>query len=200
MKKLWALLLLIVFTVQAQKKEAVYKKLAQFTCDCAKKKDLSTVTELDLGLCIFSSLNQISDKEKKEIDYNPDDKTALSETLAENIGIEMAIICPDVMTAISEKNNFEEPQITEEETDVLSMKVTYVSRTTQEFITIEVLKDDNQKEHFIWLFPFTGDTLLIKDKIDKGDKLEVFYREQQFFDPKTHAYAIYKEIVEIRML
>lgn len=200
MKKLWIVFLFVACTFQAQKKEDVYKKLAQLTCDCASKKDVNSLTELDLGLCIFSSLDQISDKEKKAIDYNPDQKTDISDEMAEKVGIEMLITCPDVISAIAKRSSLDEAEEEVEETDIVSTKGTYVSQTANEFITIELLNEANQKENFIWLFPFSGDTLLIKNKIDKGDKLEVFYREQQFYDAKTRAYVVYKEIVEIRML
>jgi hypothetical protein len=65
---------------------------------------------------------------------------------------------------------------------------------------LTIIDESNTKREFIWLFSFGGDSLFIKDKIIKGDKIEVFYVEQQFYDPKTKTYKIYNEITEVKLL
>jgi hypothetical protein len=40
----------------------------------------------------------------------------------------------------------------------------------------------------------------LKEKAVKGDKIKVYYVEQEFFDPKTNSYQKYNEITEIKLL
>ena len=195
MKKLLMLLLVLPLGLAAQKKEAVYKKLASTTCDCASKKDPNQLTETDLGICIFESLDKLEDKEKKAIGYNPDKKMETIEKIAESVGLEMAVICPNVFSKLGQ----EEEGATEEAVDTF-VTGTLESITSNEFKTIHVMDENNASRAFIWLFSFDGDTLFIKNKVVKGDKLEVHYREQEFFDPKTNSYQKYNEITEIKLL
>lgn len=199
MKKMLLLLLFPLLTM-AQKKEVVYKKLAALTCECATNKGPAKITETELGFCIFESLNAISDKERKIIDYNADKKSASLERIAENVGVEMALTCPKVFSNILDEEAAME--VVEEAAEVIqsSHKGAFQSMVSNEFNTITLIDESNTKREFIWLFSFEGDALLIKGKVEKGDKIEVFYTEQQFFDPKTKTYKIYNEITEVKLL
>ncbi|HLP63273.1 hypothetical protein [Flavobacterium sp.] len=200
MKKL-LLLLLFSIAMTAQKKEAVYKKLAALTCECATNKGTEKLTETDLGLCIFESLGMLDEKDRKAIGYNPDKKSTSLERIAENVGVEMALLCPKVFSNILDEAA-DEYAAEDEVVEVIasSHKGSFESMTSAEFNTITITDESNTKREFIWLFSFVGDTLFIKDKIVKGDKIEVFYTEQQFFDPKTKTYKIYNEITEVKLL
>lgn len=194
------LLLLFPLLTMAQKKEVVYKKLAALTCECATNKGPEKITETELGFCIFESLNTISDKERKVIGYNADKKSASLERIAENVGVEMALTCPKVFSTILSE---EEGGMTEEvveEAIASSHKGTFDAIVSGDFNTVTLIDESNTKREFIWLFSFEGDALFIKGKIVKGDKIEVFYTEQQFFNPKTKTYTIYNEITEVKLL
>ncbi len=196
MKKLLMLLLALPLGIVAQKKEVVYKKLANVTCECASKKDPNEITETDLGICIFESLDKLNEKERKIIGYNPDKKMETIEKVAESVGIEMAVICPKVFTKLGE----DEEEAAVEEVEDTFVTGTLESISSNEFKTLHVIDENNAKRAFIWLFSFDGDMLFIKNKVVKGDKLEVHYREQEFFDPKSNSYQKYNEITEIKLL
>jgi hypothetical protein len=198
MKKLLLLLFFPVLVI-AQKKEEVYKKLAALTCECASNKEGDKLTETDLGLCIFESLGMLSDKEKKIINYNADSKSKSIEKIAENVGVEMALICPKLFTKLMDDDPESTGEVVEEVISS-SHKGTFDTIVSNEFNTITIIDESNTKREFIWLFSFEGDTLFTKGKIVKGDKIEVFYQEQQFFDPKTKTYKIYNEITEVKLL
>ncbi|WP_162126852.1 hypothetical protein [Flavobacterium phycosphaerae] len=191
------LLFLFPVLLWAQKKEAIYKKLATYTCDCVGGK--KEVTDVNLGVCIFEALGQLSNKERRNIDVNQDDKMKAIQNIAESVGIEMAIICPDVFAKIAE-NKAEDTAISDEDELDLFYTGTFESMATQEFNTIILLDEKNEKQEFVWLFTFEGDNLFIKNKIVKGDKLEIHYRQQDFFDPKQNKYRIYNEITSIKLL
>jgi hypothetical protein len=191
------LLLLLPALLYAQKKEAVYKKLATYTCDCVSGK--KEVTDVNLGVCIFEAIDHLSNKERRSIDVNPDDKMTAIQNIAESVGIEMAIVCPDVFTKIAENKASENSVDDEDEMD-LFYTGTFESMTAQEFNTIILVDEKNEKQEFVWLFTFDGDNLFIKNKIIKGDKLEIHYRQQDFYDPKLNKYRIYNEISSIKLL
>lgn len=195
--KLKLLLLLIPLALTAQKKEIVYKKLANSTCECITTKE---VTDINLGICIFEAINKLTDKERKTVNVDIDDKMASIEKIAESVGLEMAVICPDVFVKIAKESDTEETFVAEEDELDLFYTGTFESIATVEFNTIYLLDDKNVKQEFIWLFSFDGDNLFVKNKIVKGDKLEVHYRQQEFFDPKQSKYRIYNEITSIKLL
>lgn len=193
--KLNLLLFLLPIAVMAQKKEMVYKKLATSTCECITPKE---VTDINLGICIFDAINKLTEKERKTVNVDIDNKMASIEKIAESVGLEMAVICPDVFLKIA-KDDTEEPPLVEEELD-LFYTGTFESMATVEFNTIYLLDDKNIKQEFIWLFSFDGDNLFVKNKIVKGDNLEIHYRQQEFFDPKQNKYRVYNEITSVKLL
>lgn len=183
--------------LMAQKKEIVYKKLATSTCECITPKE---VTDINLGICIFEAINKLTEKERKTVNVDIDDKMASIEKIAESVGLEMAVICPEVFVKIAKESDTEETFVAEEDELDLFYTGTFESIATVEFNTIHLLDDKNVMQEFIWLFSFDGDNLFIKNKIVKGDKLEIHYRQQEFFDPKQSKYRIYNEITSIKLL
>nr|WP_294773539.1 hypothetical protein [uncultured Flavobacterium sp.] len=195
--KLKLLLFLMPVVVMAQKKEVVYKKLATSTCECIATKE---VTDINLGICIFDAINKLTEKERKTVNVDIDNKMASIEKIAESVGLEMATICPDVFLKIAKENDTEGNYVAEEDELDLFYTGTFESITSVEFNTIYLIDDKNVKQEFIWLFSFEGDNLFVKNKIVKGDKLEIHYRQQEFFDPKQNKYRIYNEITSIKLL
>ena len=187
---------LMPMVLLAQKREAVYRKLATSTCDCVSEK--KEVSDVNLGICIFEALDHLSNKERRIIDINPDDKMTSIKKIAESIGLEMAVVCPELFAKIAE-NKIPEDSESDDELD-LFYTGTFDGMTTQDFHTIFLMDDKNEKQEFVWLFSFEGDNLFIKNKIVKGDKLEIHSRQQEFYDPKLSKYRIYNEITSIKLL
>jgi hypothetical protein len=194
MKKMTLLFVLLTTYSFAQKKEVVFKKVATLTCECVTAKQAEKLSDADFGFCILGSLNKLTPKEQKIIGYDTSDKSEISDDIAESIGIEMALVCPEVFS----KMETEEEEV-EAEPDLV-FTGTFSSTVTNEFNTVKVTDENKVTKDFIWLFPFDGDALLIKKKIVAGDKIEIRYREQSFFDPKTNDYKNYLEILEVKLL
>lgn len=195
MKKIFLLLLLPTFLF-AQKKEEIIKKLANFACECTK--DKTEVSETTLGLCLLESVGKLSDKEKKTIGFTSGKESESIKSIAEDIGIQMAFVCPDVFSKLQTSDEVAEEEYEEE--PALSFTGTFEIMTTNEFNTIVLINDAKEKKEFIWLFAFEGDSLLIKNKIAKGDKIEVEYAELEFFDAKSKTYKVYNEISYLKLL
>jgi hypothetical protein len=196
MKKTLLLLLFPAFTF-AQKDAIVYKKLADQTCSCIISKNKEKIAEMELGLCVLASLGKLSEKEKKAINYeNGSDNL---DSVSEKIGMEMVSVCPEVFSNMLQTESTEETPTEELAPDPTATGI-FQSIVSNEFKTISIIDEANQKRDYIWLFPFDGDALLIKNKIVKGDKIKILYREQNFFDPKINDYRMYNEILEIELL
>lgn len=198
MKK-FLLLFLIPITVLAQKDVVVYKKLADQTCTCITSKNKEKVSEMELGICVLASLGKLSEKEKKNINYEAGSDNL--EKVSERIGMEMVSICPEVFSSMLESEEAAVVDSVAEEVPDPSFTGVFQSITTKEFKTIEVFNDlDTKNREFIWLYAFDGDAMFIKNKIVKGDKIRILYREQSFFDPKLNDYRIYNEILGVELL
>lgn len=195
MKKLIILFILIPVTTFAQTKDEVIKKIATLTCECSDKS--AEINDTSLGLCIFEAIGKLSDKEKKAANIDPADPTSGIDKIAESVGYAMVSVCPKVFITL-DKNKKDNPDTAVEEPS-LTFEGTLESISNSDFTKITA-KSGVDKKEFIWLFTFEGDSLLLKNKIDKGEKIEVSYREQQFYDPKTKAYKTYNEITGLRLL
>lgn len=195
MKKIF-LLLLLPTVLFAQKKDEVIKKLANLACECTKEK--TEVSETSLGLCLLESVGKLTDKEKKVIGFTSGKESDAIKKIAEEIGTQMAFVCPEVFTKLQSEEATEEEEYEEE--PALSFSGTFEVMTSNEFNTIVLINDAKERKEFIWLFPFEGDSLLIKNKISKGDKIEVEYSELEFFDAKTKTYKVYNEISFLKLL
>jgi hypothetical protein len=192
------LMFLFPVLVFAQKEEVIYKKLANQTCDCVKAKNTEKISELELGICVIGSLGKLSEKEKKVIKYDTSSDSSLDK-VSEQVGMQMVSICPDVFSSMLQTESPEETAVEDVAQDP-SISGVFQSITSNEFKTVIIFDENNQKKEYIWLYPFDGDVLLIKNKIVKGDKIKILYREQNFFDPKTNDYRIYNEILGIELL
>lgn len=194
MKKIF-LLLLLPTVLFAQKKDEVIKKLANLACECTKEK--TEVSETSLGLCLLESVGKLSDKEKKVIGFTSGKESDAIKKIAEEIGTQMAFVCPEVFTKLQSEETTEEEY---DEEPALSFSGTFEVMTSNEFNTIVLVNDSKERKEFIWLFSFEGDSLLIKNKISKGDKIEVEYSELEFFDAKSKTYKVYNEISFLKLL
>lgn len=201
MKKITLLLLVVSFSVFGQKKEAVYKKLATLTCDCASNKESSKLTEMDLGICIFEALDKLDAKEKKAIDFSPEKKTENLETIAENIGLEMALKCPSIFAQLKNFGQDNEQPFVETSSVAPFSEIGVITEIAgTDFKIIRMKTTSELSKEFIWLDSFEGDVLLLKNKIVKGDQVEIHYSEQEFFDAKSASYKKFNKITAIKLM
>lgn len=200
MKNIQLLILFLPLILLGQKKEAVNKKLANLTCDCAEKKAKEkNLTSYDLGICIFDALDQLDVKDRKTISYNPDKKIETGIDIAKSVGVEMAIICPKYIKITKE----EEPPVMIDSTQAVpinTIKGSIDSMVSNGLQFIYIIDDNHLKKEFLWLEAFEGDSLFIKGKAAVGDTIEIHYTEKNYFDPKENSYRKYNVITSIKLL
>ncbi|MDI9310108.1 MAG: hypothetical protein QM535_07830 [Limnohabitans sp.] len=197
MKKNIIITFLTLYSVfgYSQNKEEILQKLAKNSCDCVNKKNSPQITDIDFGICIIESLSTLNEKEQKVIGYNPKDGVKAIEKLTEPIGIQLALTCPQVLTQIKDKKG----------KSLMDDDLTSHSGIVEEIIVgdfkkIRLKSDKNEVLEFLWLFKFSNDSVLLNNKVIKGDKVEITYTIENLFDAKTNTYKSFNIIKEIKFL
>lgn len=197
----------IVFTVlvtlmslhgSAQKKEVIYKKLGDKTCECAMRKGAPNIGDVELGLCILEAVNSLDAKEQKTMGIDPNKKMESIEKIAEGVGIEMAMTCPQVFQNMKDDDGT--PLFENGNTNTFTTSGSIEEITSGEFKTIKLKDESGMIREFLWLRQFEGDSLLIKNKIAKGDKVEIVFFEETFIDVKSNTYRAFNTIKGIKLL
>lgn len=184
MKNLTLLFLLIISFVSHAQED--YKKLAQQTCDCVSKKDLTNATkksiEMSLGLCLLEVIQQ------NNIDIQITDAPAMR-SFGEKVGIQMAPICPSVFSILAE-----EESTTKIQTMTAIGKIKSIDDKNFLFVT---LKEKEGKEiQFVWLRYFNGSDEFVSDpKKLVGKQVTIEYQNTECYLPKAKGYFAQKEIV-----
>ncbi len=189
MKKL---ILLFCLLISALANAQDYQKLAQETCDCINKKDLTGATsksiEMALGFCMLEVI------QKNNIDIEITDSEAMG-SFGEKIGLQMAILCPSIFGGL-----VEESLEGEDDVEVLSLSGKIKSIEDGDFLFL-ILKEESGKEtRLIWLRYFSGsDDYLTDPRKLIGKKVVVKYQSTECYLPKAKGYFAYKEITELKM-
>jgi hypothetical protein len=189
MRKLFfSCLFFVVLAGQAQ--DDIYKTIAKETCDCIAKRNIDAAkraeVEMALGLCMLESINA------HKIDIEVSDETAMAK-FGEQVGMQMAPICPTVFNAFIESEEETQPEIFE-------LSGTVKSIESGEFLYV-IFKEVSGKEHkLLWFRYFPGsDDFKDNPKGLIGKKATVYYHDIECYFPKMKAYYNTKEIVELKL-
>ncbi|MDN5201796.1 hypothetical protein QQ008_10495 [Fulvivirgaceae bacterium BMA10] len=192
------LLLIAFFLVgSAASAQDVIEKIAKGACDCLDEVDDSAdinKMQMELGLCIIK-IAQPYEKELKEqhnFDFSAIDGPT-GERLGQMVGIKMATLCPDVLMKLS--SAYAEDESNEEEQYVYG-KIKSIE--DKQFVTFHLEDSDGKMVKLLWLdfFPNSNkiaskyETLLNKD-------VDIYYKEQELFDPRIKEYIKFKVITDI---
>ena len=183
---------MLTLPMLAKAQDEIYKKVAQETCDCITQKDLSGATkksiEVALGLCMLESVQT----NKIEIDIT--DNTAMRR-FGEKVGVQMAPICPNVFTILSDDDSANDDASSE----VFTVAGKVKSVDENEFMFITVKEETGKETRMVWLRHFKGsDEYLSNPRQLVGKKVTVKYRSIDCYLPKAKGYFAYKEIVEMQ--
>jgi hypothetical protein len=199
LKKTFLLLgTLFVLTFENQTLKAqddVIDKIATETCDCVKDLDFNLPTDqlqMQFGLCILKVAQPYQKELKKSynIDLNNIDGK-YGEELGRLVGLKMVAVCPEYLVKLSGmEQNEDESNATEK---VFRGKV--ISIDENQFVTFQVENQDGKTSKFIWLkfFPMSKDLeSKYKKLVDK--EVEVYYTEDEYYDPRIIEYKTFKII------
>lgn len=186
-KSLLLILLLLPLLVWAQED---YKGIAQETCECIQKKDLSSATkksiEVALGLCMFEVI------QARNIEVDMSDGDAMRK-FGEKVGMQMAPICPDIFVKLSDESEKTAPANE-------SVTGTIKSIEEKEFLFVTVKDQSNKEVRIVWLRHVEGaDEFLTDYKKLIGKKVTLTYQNLELFNAKAKGYFGYKELLMIQL-
>lgn len=167
-----------------------YKGIAQETCECIQKKDLSNASkksiEMALGLCMFEVV------QARKIEVDMADGEAMRK-FGEKVGMQMAPICPEIFAKLADEAEEAAPA-----TESVSGTVKSIEEKEFLFVT---LKDQNNKEvRLVWLRHVEGADEFLNDyKKLIGKKVTLTYQNLELFNAKAKGYFGYKELLALQL-
>lgn len=199
MKTNIAILLLLfssAFFSQKLSKQELGIKLAEKSCECANKEEISKDNfEMTLGLCIIESIKAY----EKDVDkyYGKDviSNEKKMEELGYDVGKEMAKTCPTVFKYMFSDDVTDEAVAEEEPDAIILGKLTEVK--SEQFLTFSVKEETGKMNHFILLSSFENSFLLTDKVLKINDTIEVSYYELELYDAKLAKFVSYKVVTDI---
>ena len=170
-------------------------KIAQVTCDCVEKKDISSMDQetmtMELGFCMIgyfgSDIGAMEDMGLKMTDQ------ASMQAFGEKVGLKMVNKCPNIMMKLGMMSM--EEQTTEETVMVSTItgKITGFEGDDLSYVLLEA--DGGRKIKLLWLDYFDGADML-KNSIGKTATFE--YESFEFYSVKMEDYIARKVIVGVK--
>jgi hypothetical protein len=194
-----ALFAILPFLATAQT-DKDYEMVAEGTCNCAAKKDLKRLTKdeatVELGLCMLSALEVLSEEARKKFDFTNTEK---AHGLGEKIGLKMVVKCPKVMSAIVPML-LDDDAKTPATPEPLKVEGKVKQVIEGDYVTV-VLVDHSGREHkLIWADHFAGEAPFIANPQDlKDKKVAIGYQSVEKYVPKMHDYYSIKQIVQLEV-
>lgn len=165
-----------------------FDKMAQETCACINKHDLSKLTKDDietkLGLCMIEAASN------QNYDIDTTDPEA-GRKFGEKVGAKMATICPKVFVYL-----LDEDRTPAEPTKKIAGTIKKIVEGEFNYL---IVKDSNGREvKFIWLRYFKGSEELLENisKLE-GKKVTIAFEEIECYSPQAKTYLVLKEIREL---
>jgi hypothetical protein len=196
-------LLLFAFNVKAQNKtkEEVTALMAEDTCKCIAKKNMSKSDKMEdkemaLGLCLFESFNAHKSKSKYHSKKTMND----IEEIGEDVGFVMATMCADDFLSIFSSEELVEI-VADDEEDINEGLIIEVELTAihNDAVSYIEAKDDFSKSHkFLITDEFEGYELLKKSNF--GQSFAITFKEVEYFDLSEKQYIIKKVITKVEAL
>ncbi|WP_276498462.1 hypothetical protein [Pontibacter litorisediminis] len=202
-------LLLICFTVALfivspkVQGQAYMDAIADETCGCLNEFMSSGETrnvEMRIGACLLKAAGPYEKQLKKDYGIELTNLSSQGEKLGEMLGVKIATRCPDSFMAMMEL--MEKGQ---EAKEVALEEKTYEGTVTgvndQQFIVFTIKDASGKASSFYWLSFFTSDLGSGNNyKEVKGKKVQVGYREEEFFDPRINEYKKFNVITSLKSL
>ncbi|WP_338763778.1 hypothetical protein WAF17_20405 [Bernardetia sp. ABR2-2B] len=203
MKKILLFLLLSVMSfstfAQNDDKQAIKEKIAEQTCECIENSDIDledkAAIEAQFGACILQAIGANEDAVVKlDLDFSSEETM---HSFGREIGLLVAGKCPSIFIGLA-KQKLEDKNKKESTISTISGAIEKVEEG--EFVVI-IVKDDNGRSHKLYWLDFFENADQLKDnyKSLKGKKLEVSYKEQEYYHPKLQDYSTIKVMTKIEL-
>jgi len=176
----------------AQKdKDKAYERMAQFVCECVNNKgeDLKNATqsqfEMAFGVCLFKAYNQdVEYYKNKGIKLNTDDNAM--ESLGEEIGMKMAVYCPEMLMSMA-AFYMDDEDIVEAAEELLRINGFIATVEEGTFYTLIVKGEDGRTYKMLWLTYVNNHDLLLEAVTNKKTYTFTYY-ETEMYDNRINEY------------
>ena len=192
MKKLFTLFAILFMLTNVHSQEFI-EKLAQETCTCLEGKSTEGMTqsqkEMQMGVCMFQGIG----KYKQEFDAYKKNQNLGDidlESFGEEVGIEMAVICPSFILSYVDSDYFSE-EVPDYSLEVELGKINSIEKIQFNNVKLEIC--DGSVLKFLWLWDFEGSEILIKEQF-KNKWINVFYSNLMLYDSEKKTYINYKVV------
>ena len=191
MLRLFIAIVFILFIHPLIGQDAELDVLAQETCDCIGKKDISSMDQekvsIELGFCIMESINAKPSDFRDKLNVNITDQAGM-QALGEKIGLKMAIKCPEILMAVAGTS-------TEVETEsITTINGTFEGMEGTEFSRVLVKDGNGRVYRLLWFHYFEGSEKLLSAPPAKGTAIRAQFKETEVYSPKVGSYIKIKEL------
>jgi hypothetical protein len=189
----------LILTINCFSQDYIDKIVAN-ACDCASK--LSDTIDnhlftMQLGICMIEASRPYEKQIKKDHNINLD---ALSEEegvkLGKLVGLKMASLCPKVLMQASKSVN-NGKQVSEE----FEIKGIVTKVENDCFVVISIKDEFGKISKFYWM-TFINSKYNLIDQYDllTGKTLDIYYKTQEFFDPRIKEYRQFNIMTKMEIL
>lgn len=143
------------------------------------------------GICIIEASQKFDKKIKAEYGVSiAHFSSANRNDFGKTIGVRAASKCPVIFESIISKVKNDTPQ-----SNLQELKGVISNVVTNDFITIDLLTNDQVTYQLIWLNKFkNAESLLQPLKSLKSKQVRFLYAEKQFYDPSISDYRTFRVI------
>lgn len=204
-RSIYLIILLFIGTTAFSQK--VEDQLVEEMCECVTDMENPEAWELELGLCMMTSINGREKAIKKEMGIDVSNFENF-EAFGEKIGVKLAIHCPEFIKLMAEvmeeDEEFTEKVIekTNQRSDMVEAPVvasksidgTLNSTDHSEFSVLNVTSDNGRKLKLYWMGYFEGSDELPKFK---NKDVTISYKDMEVYSHEMKDYKMIKVITKI---
>ncbi len=151
--------------------------------------------EVELGLCILEAASPYEKQLKKHYDIDMAKIETEAEKLGHILGLKMATKCPEILLQMVDEVEGREAI---DHGSKITGKVTKVHSET--FVSLSIKESTGKVTEVYWLNPISSSFEMQTDyKKLEGIKVQVYYKEEEFFDARINTYRPFKVITQIEV-
>ncbi len=206
MKKIVSLVFTIFCLLNVDAQETTLDKVSLEICEYleANKEEMDKMSYdekvASFGLKMMESYIDHKDElEKEGVKFDLSKGASEGEKIGELIGLNMVKHCPAFILALGEEYIENDQSFDGDDVKVAKGKIKRI--TGEDLYILEVKDTEGKTQKFVWLTNFEGsDELIELEDKSKGKKVEVSYKNIEFFSPKLKEYIVRKTITKLEFL
>jgi hypothetical protein len=214
MKKILILLLFCqIGLAQKLSKINLLNQMSDEICTEMKTKKIDKSNfELTLGLVMMKSINNNKQNVEKFYGKKMYGENGILEKIGEDLGETMISRCPDMFERLNDIGALDK-YVEEAETETIadttgvshedeepSIKGDFLSSKMESFQTIQIKENNGDVSNYILLYNFENSNLIIQNKLNMNDKVQIKYYDDIIYDSKQNKFVEFKVLTDIQKI